>query len=211
MGRRAYDGAAHTSQETVMPLHTSVVFLHVLSAIFLVGHSFGTPLVLATIRRAPTTGALRTWLGFARDSSRFNPPVALVLLGTGGWLGTGRWDEGWIGVAAALWVASTVLAVAIVKKVGEQVAALATGPADAPVPPAADALRRSTRWRLGAEGLIGCNLAALALMLFQPGLAGSVAVALGVTAGVVGALAALERRRAASTEAEALRPAAAAR
>lgn len=173
-----------------MSLHAAVLFLHVLAALVLVGHSVGTPLVLAAIREAPTVGALRTWLRFARDSARLNPPAAMVLLATGIVLAPGRWGQAWLWGAIALWVASTALAVGVVKATGERVGALAGAGADGPLPPELDAARSSARWVLGADALLGTDLAALLLMFTQSGLLGTVlvvaaSVAIAVAAGAL--------------------------
>jgi hypothetical protein len=180
-----------------MSLHTAVLFLHVVAAVTLVGHSLGTPLVLAAIRAAPTVAALRPWLRFAHDSARVNPLAALVLLATGIQLGSGRWDEGWLQVACALFVWSTALAVGVVKATGERVAALAAADAEADISPALDTLRRSARWMLAADALVATDLATLFLMVAQPGLLVSVAVVVAANAGALG-LRAVRNRRAAA-------------
>jgi hypothetical protein len=185
-----------------MRLHVAVLFLHVLSAFVLVGHSLGTPFVLAAIRNAPTISALRSWLKFARDSGRVNPIVAFVLLGTGVQLGAGRWDEGWLQVAGALWLVSAALAAGVVRATGERVAALALADSDAIVSPSIDALRRSSGWTLAAHALIATDLATLFLMVAQPGLLVSVAIVVGANAAMLG-LRTVQDRRAAAPRVEA--------
>ena len=178
-----------------MSLHTVALFLHVLAALLLVGHSVSTPLVLSSIRDAPTNAALRPWLLFARDSARASPIAALVLLASGIYLGTGRWDEGWLQVSTALWFVNSALAAGVVKATGQKVAALVMPAGDGPIPREADALRRSPRWDLGAHGMIANDLALLLLMYAQPGLLASVAIAGGSVAVVLG-FRALRGRRA---------------
>lgn len=177
-----------------MNLHGAVLFLHVLAALVLVGHSLGTPLVLAAIRDAPTPPALLAWLRFARDSARVNPFAALVLLASGIQLGSGRWGEGWLQVACALFVVSAALAVGVVKATGERVAALAVAAGEGVVSPAVDELRRSPRWMLAADALIATDLATLFLMVVQPGLLASVALAVGANAAMLGVRAIQSRR-----------------
>jgi len=177
-----------------MSLHVAVLFLHVVAALVLVGHSLGTPLVLAAIRDAPTTAALLPWLRFAHHSARVNPFAAIVLLATGIQLGSGRWDEGWLLVSCALYVVNSALAVGVVKGTGQRVAALALADAGAAVSPALDTLRRSPRWALAADALIATGLATLFLMVAQPGLLASVAVAVGANAAMLG-LRAIQGRR----------------
>lgn len=166
-----------------MTLDTAVTALHVLSAIFLVGHSFATPHLLSAIRGAPSVAALWPALRFGHDSARASPVAALVLLASGIWLGSGRWDEGWLWLSVVLWVVNTGLAVGVMQRTGERIAALASAAGDGPVPPEIDAVRRSERWTLAAELLVAYDLATLALMYVQPGLVGSLALAAAATIG----------------------------
>lgn len=168
-----------------MGLQFLVPFLHVLAAVVLFGHSLATPLVLAAMRDAPTTAALRPWLRFARDSARVNPLAAVVLLATGVRLGAGRWNEGWLQVACVLFVVDCALAIGVVKATGQRLAALAATAGDAGIPPVVDALRRSPRWTRAADLLVANDVAALLLMYAQPGLAGSVVVTAAATAGML--------------------------
>lgn len=177
-----------------MSILAAVLVLHVLAAILLAGHSFATPLVLAAIRGAPTNATLRPLLLFARDSARASPIAALVLLGTGIWLGAGRWDEGWLQVSAALWLLNSALAGGVVKATGQRLAALVMPAGDGVVSPEADAVRRSPRWDLAAHAMIANDLALLLLMYVQPGLATSVAVTAGAAAAVLGFRALRTRR-----------------
>lgn len=177
-----------------MSLQSLVPFLHVLAAVFLFGHALTTPFVIVAIREAPTPSALWPWLRFARDSARLNPLAALLLLATGIWLGSGRWSEGWLQVACALFVVSSALAVGVVKGTGQRLAALAASADDAAISPAVDALRRSPRWTLAASLIIANQVCSLLLMYAQPGLLSSVAVTVAANAGVL-ALRALRDRK----------------
>lgn len=175
-------------------LQTSVPFLHVLSALLLVGHSVATPHVIGAIRGAPTVTALRPWLAFARDTARLNPLAALVLLATGVWLGRGRWDEGWLQVSAALWLVNSALAVRVVGGIGERIGSVLGSAGEPTIPVEVDALRNSARWEAGAWAMVAVDLATLVLMYAQPGLTGSLAVVAGAFAAVLGARALRSRR-----------------
>ncbi|MFT3913444.1 MAG: DUF2269 family protein [Anaeromyxobacteraceae bacterium] len=164
---------------------TIVVFLHILGATALVGHGLASPLVHAAVKRAPTVEALLPWLGFARDSAKLNPLASLVVLATGLWLAEGRWGEGWLEVSAALFVASAVIAMAIVARAGKQLAAAAVAAPRGPIPPALDALRHAAPWNRGADALLANGIATLFLMVNQPGLLVSVLVAAGAHGAVL--------------------------
>jgi len=177
-----------------MSSFTIVVFLHILGATALVGHGLSSPLVHAAIRRAPTTEALLPWLVFARDSAKLNPIAALVVLGSGLWLGEGRWGEGWLEVSLLLFVASAVVAMAVVARAGKQLAGLAAASPRGPVPAPLDALRRAAHWNRGADALLANGLATLFLMVNQPGLVVSLLVAGGTHAAVLAVRTLADRR-----------------
>jgi len=179
-----------------------VLFVHVAAAVVLIGSSLFAPLTRAAIRRAATLGELRPWLAFARDSARANPVAALVLLTTGLYLAAGRWSEPWLPVATVLFVTSSALAMGVVKPTMMRLDALAAPGADAPVPPAVDAIRWSTTWDLAADALLANDVGAVFLMTYQPGLAGAIATAAACTAG---ALAARALRRSGRREASSAR------
>ncbi len=168
-----------------MSAFTVVVFFHVLGATALVGHGLASPLVHAAVKRAPTVESLLPWLGYARDSAKLNPLASLLVLGTGLWLAEGRWGEGWLEVSAGLFVASAVLAMGVVARGGKQLAAAAGAAPRGPVPPSLDALRHAAPWNRGADALLANGIALLFLMVNQPGLLVSLAVAAGVHGAVL--------------------------
>jgi pimeloyl-ACP methyl ester carboxylesterase len=160
-----------------LSVYPMVLFAHVLAAVFLVGHSLGAPLILRYIRTAPSCSALRTWLEFAHNASKWNLLVALVLLGSGIYLGSiGWWTQPWFYVAAGAWVANSVLAKAGIERTTVAMALAAARAVDDRVPAEADRLRQSAGWRLALAGMIGNNLAILYVMFNKPTLAASLAV-----------------------------------
>ncbi len=156
--------------------YSLVLFLHVVSAVALVGHSIGAPLERAAIRQAATLGELKRWMVFAGRSARWNPLVALVLLASGVYLGTvGWWTQPWFLVALGAWFASSFIAGFLVKRTAGLTMEAAMKAGEGSVPPHVDALRRSAAWTFGAQSLLANDLAMLYIMMNKPGLVGSLA------------------------------------
>jgi hypothetical protein len=158
-----------------MTLYALVLFAHVLAAAVLVGSSLSAPALHGAIRRAATVAELRPWTRFARDAARLNPASAVVLLATGIYLASGRWTEGWIQVGLALFVVNSALAVRVVKGTLARLG-LAAASGEGAVTESLDALRRSVALEVATHLLIANDVAALYLMVAQPGLAASLAV-----------------------------------
>lgn len=147
-----------------------MVFVHVASAVALVGQSLGAPLIHARVRGARTLAELRLWLDFARQSARWNPPAALVLLGSGLYLGSaGWWRQPWFQVAVAAWLLNTLLAARLVKPAAAALGAAAARAGDGPVPDDMDALRRRKAWA-AARVMLANDLAILYVMIDKPSL-----------------------------------------
>jgi hypothetical protein len=178
-----------------MALQRLVLFVHLLGAVVLLASSLYGPLTRAAIRCADSLAALRSWLGFARDCARANPLAALVVLLTGVYLGRGRWSEGWLVVSLVVFMADTVIAVAVVEATGKRLGKLAATAGEGPVGEAIDRLRSSLAWDLGADALLASDVAVLYLMLQQPGLGASVAAVVLANAAAL-AYRLLRRRRA---------------
>lgn len=174
--------------------YSVVLFVHVLAAVVLVGHSLFAPFVHAAIRRATSPAALLGWLGLARDSARVNPLAALTLLATGVYLAAGRWSEGWLQVASVLFFVSSALAVGVVKATGERLARLAAASLERGLTDEIEALRHSPRWAIAADLLVANDLAALFLMVAQPGLVGSILTTVGTNAALLAWRALRDRR-----------------
>ena len=176
-----------------------VLFAHVVSAIALVGESIGSPLVQRQVRAARTAGELRTWVAFAQQATRLNGPIALVLLGTGIYLGSyGWWAQPWFYVAAGGWLMNAILGGGVLKRTAEAIGKAAAAAKDDRIPADADRLRRAPTWRLAHAAMLGGDFAILYVMFNKPELVpalfvlgGAVAIALGV---------AILRHRAAAVE-----------
>lgn len=154
---------------------TLVLTLHVLCGAFLLGHSLLGPRLQGSLWDARTTGDLRARLGVLATAARINPPVAMVLLGTGVYLGsTGTWSSGWFVAAVLLWVVNSVLAARVIgRAAGRLAVAAAKLPAAEPVTEELDVLRRDRGWALAGRALAASDVATLYLMLARPSLAGA--------------------------------------
>lgn len=161
--------------------YSLAILLHLAAAVILVGGSVFSLHVRRAILEASSVGALRGWLGFARRSSSANPVAALVLLGTGIYLGSrGWWAYPWFYVALAAWLANALLAGHVLKPAGMAMgAAMAGAPDDAPVDGQVDMLRRSHGWRVAGALMLASDMAMLFLMVQKPSLVESLAVVLG--------------------------------
>jgi len=158
-----------------LSLYSVLVFVHVASAMVLVGHSLGAPLVQVMMREARTLPALRAWLEFARRSARWNPPAALVLLFSGVYLGasTGWWRQGWFLVALAAWIVNAALAARVLKPAAAALGQAAALAGDGPVPDSLDRLRNGARWS-AARVMLANDLVILYVMIDKPSTAGCV-------------------------------------
>jgi hypothetical protein len=183
-------------------VYSLVLFAHVMAAVTLVGHSLGSPIIRAALREAGTSSELRRVVAFEQRASRWNPLVAVVLLGSGIYLGSaGWWHFGWFYVSIGGWVVNAILAGAVVHATLTALLA-ATAGGDGPITPGADALRRSTRLAVGAQVMLANDLALLFVMFNKPGTIESIAVFAAANAALV-ALALLPRRAAVPTLGEA--------
>jgi hypothetical protein len=163
-------------------IYSSVVFVHALAAIVLMGSSLSFIFTRRAIRSAGTVQELRGWLAFARSSAAANPVAALALLATGVYLGSqGWWTQPWFFVALALFFLDVLYAVRRAHAAGAELRqAAGEAPAGA-VPEALDRLRWSTGLDTPHDVLLASDLAVLFIMFVKPGLAGC-AAALAVAA-----------------------------
>lgn len=172
-----------------MNLYDLFVFVHIASAVLLVGSSvMASPGVRAAIRRARTTGEVRAYLALARQLLVLEPAAALVVLASGIYLTSvaNFWSQGWVQAAVASWLLNSVIAGVMVKPAISRVAAGATA-ADGPVGDHLDALRWSRRWSVGGDALMANDAAMLYLMTMKPELAGSLLAVIAANATVAAA------------------------
>lgn len=185
--------------------YSSVVFLHALAAIVLMGGSLHFALTRSAIRSAGTVEELRGWLAFDRRASATHPAAALVLLTTGIYLGAqGWWTEPWFLVAVAVFLFDALYAARRARLAAEALAGAAAGAAPGPVPEPLHRLRWSCSLDVPHDLLLASDLAMLFVMFAKPGLVASCAALL-VANGVLTAM----RRRRRRPEASGVRTAAA--
>ncbi|MCC7383370.1 MAG: DUF2269 family protein [Deltaproteobacteria bacterium] len=152
-----------------MSVYGLILFVHVLAGVVLLGGSIFAPLTRAAIRRAETLGALRSWLDFARRSARANPVAAMLLLGTGLYLGSaGWWSAPWFAAASVLFVINSAFAARVVAAESMRLGRAAAVLPDGAVPDHLDRLRWSLRWDTAADVLVACDVATLFLMTNKP-------------------------------------------
>lgn len=157
-------------------LYPAVLFVHISSAIALIGGSLVAPHIRTLIADASTVAELKTGLLLARRAARFNPLLAIVLLATGLYMGSlGWWHQPWFVVAFGGWWVNFLLATLVVKRnaIAIRQAALQEGEG---LSERVDRLRRSRGWMIAARVMLGVDFSLLYLMLNKPGLAGSLAV-----------------------------------
>jgi len=150
--------------------YSLALFLHVAAASILLGGSVFAPFVRRALIAATTVGELRVWLGFARETSRANPAVSLVVLASGLFMGVegGWWTDGWFMVAASAWLANALVAVLVIQRAAMVVGSAAARCRDNQVSDEVDRLRRSARWTLAADFLQANDLAMVYLMFNKP-------------------------------------------
>jgi uncharacterized membrane protein len=154
-----------------MAWYELVVFVHVVSAIVLVGGGLlATPSVNGAIRSASSISEIRRWLTVGRPLDVLSPVSSLVLLGSGIYLASvGRWWEaGWVQVALGLWVVNAVLAGRLVKPVMGRLGGLVARSSGEEIDPAVEQLRSSPALAVFPLVLTGNDLGVLFLMVVKP-------------------------------------------
>lgn len=150
-------------------LHSFVIFLHIASAMLLMGSTAASRIAERGLRAAPDLATLRGALDIVQRTTRFNPMLAIVMLVSGAILGrVGWWSEPWFWVAVATWIANLILAVRFVVP-GHQVLGMAVAQAgDGPVPAPLDALRQARAPAIALDVMIGLDFGTLLLMVIKP-------------------------------------------
>ncbi|MTV23849.1 DUF2269 family protein [Nitriliruptoraceae bacterium ZYF776] len=155
---------------------TTSKFLHVLSAIGLVGGGLVQVLAGFRLRAATTTRDLATWAAFTRSAGLVIVTSAVLSLMTGGHLAGAVWggDAGGfanpfitLGVAGLLLLApiGPMLGGARLRRLGEAAEAAPEGPADRGL---RDAATEPVLWG-AVHSLVGVGTGLVALMVYKPG------------------------------------------
>lgn len=168
-------------------IYSTILVVHVLSAVVLIGSALHAPLARGLVRTAGSLDDLRRALEFSHRATTWNPLAALVLLASGIYLGSiGWWSLAWFYVAVAAWIANLVLAVTVIQRTERAMATMAGTTGDGPLPPALDALRRGRVWHLAHAVMLANDLAMVYVMYTKPELSGSLLVVLAALAVAIG-------------------------
>ena len=154
-----------------MSSYEIVVFVHVVSAVVLVGGGIlATPTVNAALLRAPTISDLRRWLSVGRPLGRINPISSLTLLASGIYLASvGEWwGASWVQIAVGLWLVNALLAITFLKPSMGEIAHLAFDAEGEEIVPALETARRSPRLTVTSNVMLASDLGVLFLMVVKP-------------------------------------------
>ncbi len=153
-----------------LSIYSVTLLVHVVAGTILIGGSLFAPLIHKSMVTADSLGALRMWVNLARKSASANPATALVILGTGLYLGSQNWwTQPWFYVASAAWLLDSLLAVLVINPAVAGLGA-AIGSREGAIDAKIDARRRSRTWELAGEVTRGSDLSMLYVMFVKPGL-----------------------------------------
>lgn len=170
-----------------MDLYHVVLFVHVLTAIVVVGGSFALDLMGVMTKRAGTVDALRSWLRAIAIGSRIVARAAAVTFLAALYLtfDGGYWGDAWLLVSLALFVTAGALAGAVMDKGTARMVAIADEFPEGPMTPDLGRRLAQPAMVLAGPSMVGIDVAIVFLMTNKPGLVGSLTVAaIGVGAGL---------------------------
>lgn len=156
-------------------LYPVVLYVHIASAILLVGGTAATRFAHSALRAAADLSALRGALDTLRRATCLNPALAVALLLTGAVLGRGWWDAPWFWVAVVSWVANSLLAARLLVPAHQSLQRAAQRGGDGVVPAEVDALRHRLAPALALDVMVGLDFGMLVLMVLKPAVAGALA------------------------------------
>jgi uncharacterized membrane protein len=158
--------------------YSVVVFVHVLSAIVLVGSSLFGPLLAMAIRRAGSTASLREFARYFQTVVKLTGPAAGITLATGLYLGfSGQWwGSGWIEVSLVLFLLAGAGAVGVLDPAAKRLVEASEAAPDGPVDLELERLRNDRRTAATESMMLGTDMAILFLMITKPVLATSLTV-----------------------------------
>lgn len=154
-----------------MRFYDVVVFVHVLSAVTLLGGGIlATPTIYAAIRRADTVADLRRWLAVGKPFGLINPLSSIALLASGVYLSSvsNRWGAAWVQVAVVLWLANTVLASAVLNPSMKALVQSAFASRNTSIGPDLARLQRSPRTAFTHQVMTANDVGVLFLMVTKP-------------------------------------------
>ena len=154
-----------------MSTYNIVVFVHVVSAVVLVGGGLlATPAVNSGIRRARTVTELRRWLGIGKPLDRIAPLSSMALLASGIYLASvGEWwGTPWVRLAGALWIVNATLASVAVKPSMDRLSRAAQATDNEEISPQMEALKDSRRLTVTPDVMLANDMGVLFLMVTKP-------------------------------------------
>jgi uncharacterized membrane protein len=169
-----------------MTIYSTILFIHVLGAVALLGNSLYSPVLRATIRSTDDLAVLRGMLQVGRRLAATNPLAAASILATGLYLGAhGFWSLAWYQVSLGIFLVNFVLAGVVVKPLSAKLGAAVMGKDASAITQAIDALRWSPRLDLASDALLANDVAVLFIMLSKPSLTVSLAAIAACNGGIL--------------------------
>lgn len=171
-----------------MELYYVVVFVHVVSAIVLVGSTLLAPFMGAAMRRATTTDGLLGPASILLQTGKFAGRTAPITLVTGLYLAFSGdwWGSGWLEVSLALFVLAGVGAIGVLDPAATRIVETAEAAPAGPLTADLDALRHDRRMATTEAFLLPGDVTIVFLMTTKPGFGGALAtVAVAAVAGAV--------------------------
>lgn len=162
-----------------MNLYGTAMFIHVVSAILLVGGSSWAHVTGGMLQRSQTVHGARSHVRFLAVFARASGPLAMVVLLAGAYMATDAalWREGWLLTALALFITVGAGAGLVVNPTVARFEAALDGAADGPMTPELHTELADRRLTVTLGLFAGADLALVYLMTNKPGLAGSLVVA----------------------------------
>jgi hypothetical protein len=179
-----------------MTLYASLLFVHVVAAIALVGGGLWAHLTFGALTRAPTVDGMRASAAWLHTMVKASGPVAGGVLVTGLYLtfAGSWWGAGWPVVSLVIFALTGLTASRLVDPRVARIHSTLEGEPVGPAPPDLTARLHDPTLTLTVHVLTGTDLAIVYLMVAKPGWAGSIAAAaLGAAAGAASGRRALQR------------------
>jgi uncharacterized membrane protein len=169
-------------------LYDVVVFVHVISAIVLVGSTLLAPFMGAAMRRATTSDGLLGPATILMHTGKFAGRAAPITLLSGLYLAfSGEWwGSGWLELSLVLFVLAGVGAIGVLDPAATRIVDAATAAPAGPIDAELDALRHDRRMASTEAFLLPGDVTIVFLMTTKPGFGGALAaVAVAAVAGAV--------------------------
>jgi uncharacterized membrane protein len=181
-----------------LSLYTLGKYVHIVSAIVLVGSYLLAPVLHGLLRGATDVRAVRALARLQQLAITASGPAVLLVLATGVYMTLAAWSfaTSWIAMALVLFVVNGALAASLVDPHVKKLLAASDEASDGPLDRSLTELVHDARVAGAMRIVVGVDLAIIFLMVNKPGWAGSVTVAgAGLVLGVSLAIPELRRIR----------------